>query len=190
LKKRAYAHLSRFCSLPCKYVGSKLSLGDRLWRKVITGDGCWEWQGSTYKGYGRLTKDGTAASGYVWAHRLSWELAYGPIPAGLGVLHRCDNRRRVRPDHLFLGTHGDNNRDNNRDAHAKGRGHVLPPMRGAGNPQAKLTDDHVREIRARSAAATTRSARYGLRRDLCAQYGIAKSTLASLLSGKNWSHVK
>lgn len=87
---------------------------ERIWGKVAKGLGCWEWQGS-------LSGERYGAAYYKhqrWdAHRLIWTLENGPIPDGLCVLHRCDNVLCVRPDHLFLGTRG----DNNRDAISKGR---------------------------------------------------------------------
>lgn len=77
--------------------------------------GCWEWTGGTTQfGYGAFRKDGRIQ---VNAHRYAWELTYGPVPVGLYVLHRCDNPKCLRPDHLFLGTH----LENMADARAKGR---------------------------------------------------------------------
>jgi hypothetical protein len=54
----------------------------------------------------------------VLAHRIAWELAYGPVPDGMCVLHHCDVPRCVRPDHLWIGTQ----LDNMADMKAKGRG--------------------------------------------------------------------
>lgn len=75
---------------------------------------CWLWTGCrTPEGYGKLKFDGR----YYRAHRLAYELTHGPIPAGFFACHRCDTPPCVRPSHLFLGTHT----ENNRDAKAKGR---------------------------------------------------------------------
>src|SRR5262245_21374375 len=82
-------------------------------------DGCWEWTAhTTTTGYGQFRYQGR-----LWrAHRAAWLLACGPIPPGPGhhgtvVMHRCDNRRCVRPQHLALGTQA----DKVADCKAKGR---------------------------------------------------------------------
>jgi hypothetical protein len=70
-------------------------------------------------GYGSLWVEGC----WQKAHRLSWELHYGPIPAGLYVCHKCDEPACIRPDHCFLGTPQDNSDDmiaKGRERHARG----------------------------------------------------------------------
>ena len=91
---------------------------DRFWEKVnkhgpIPANHpdlglCWLWTAHTADfGYGRMHIVGGPAR----THRISWELHNGPIPAGMLVLHHCDNPPCVNPAHLFLGTAGDNMRD-------------------------------------------------------------------------------
>lgn len=86
----------------------------RFWPKVDKAGDCWIWKASKRrKGYGQFQLNGTMVS----AHRVAWQIEHGEIPAGLLVCHHCDNPSCVRPDHLFLGT----NSDNQKDAGAKKR---------------------------------------------------------------------
>lgn len=109
---------------------------------VATANGCVEFTGArTEHGYGRLSRGGRG-SGYERAHRVAWELANGPIPAGMWVLHRCDNPPCCNPKHLFLGTAT----DNVADMMAKGRGSGHIPS-GEAHPDARLTDGDVAALR-------------------------------------------
>lgn len=86
---------------------------ERFWEKVNkrSDNECWEWLGAktlvrkAY--YGHMRFEGKERK----AHRISWTIAFGSIPDGLFVLHKCDNSICVNPNHLFLGTHEDNMRD-------------------------------------------------------------------------------
>jgi hypothetical protein len=143
---------------------------ERFWQTVNKTEGCWLYTGMCSRGYGRfwLNKDRVAA------HRFSYELAYGPIPEGLSVCHKCDVRNCVRPDHLFLGTY----KDNLQDASRKGR-----MQHGATHYLAKLTDEKVRTIRQDFAQGTSST-------KLSRRFGVAKQTIRAIVRGKTWRHVK
>lgn len=147
-----------FCSHAC-YSANLASKPDdeRFWSKVAKGDGCWLWHGATTKaGYGIVyTKRGRQ-----YAHRLSWELGGGANADGLVICHHCDTPACVRPDHLFLGTHADNQADKVR----KGRA------------MQKLTRTQVDEIR--EAYERGDASQY----KLAARYGVTQTTVSGIIS--------
>jgi HNH endonuclease len=81
---------------------------DKLKESTTEIDGCWVWiRGRSQFGYGYLR----IGNRIVGAHRASYEAFIEPIPSGLRVCHKCDNPSCINPDHLFLGTSGDNLND-------------------------------------------------------------------------------
>lgn len=130
---------------------------------------CWLFVGSLdAKGYGRCNHKGKSMK----AHRLSWILNNGDIPPGMGVLHSCDVRNCINPDHLFLGTQ----KDNMQDCARKRR---FAKQHGEYNATAKLTELQVLEIR-----ASTQTSR--LVGDL---YGVADCTVRAIRQRRLWSHI-
>jgi len=89
---------NKFCCFKCNILGNS----------KMNEQGCLEWMGATgNSGYGKVQRDNKTLS----SHRSSYFIFKGPIPNKLLVLHTCDNRRCVNPEHLYLGTHKDNARD-------------------------------------------------------------------------------
>lgn len=141
---------------------------------------CWHWVGSRSEiGYGMFASArDTYGCPEIVAHRIAWHLWNGPIPDGLKVLHRCDVRSCVRPEHLFLGTQA----DNVADMIAKGRDR-RNPLRGERNHRSRLTDALVRAIRAEARAGAV------TQRALAAKYGVSPMTVSRAVRGESWSHV-
>ncbi len=146
------------------------------------GPGCWIWQGSRNPdGYGHIIERLPDRKRRFWAaHRVAWFKAYGPIPASLSVLHRCDVRACVRPTHLWLGTQRENISDMDRKGRrgtTKGRSFVSMP--GESNPRAKLTAEGVRAIRERYARGERQTA-------LAREYGVSQAVISAVVLGKAW----
>lgn len=137
---------------------------------MVSESGCWIWTRSTIAaGYGQVRRCGTTKR----VHRVSYEQHVGPIPAGMCVLHRCDVRACLNPDHLFLGTRA----DNSADMVAKGR-----HARGSARPSAKLAEADIPRIR-RAYAGGERQ------KSIASRYGVDPSTISLITSGVTWSHI-
>jgi len=144
-------------------------------RLVATEAGCLEWQGyrETF-GYGQIRINGKLYK----AHRYAFELAYGPIPEGLVICHRCDNPPCCNPEHLFLGTHA----DNIADRCAKGRtrtGHLY----GEESVSAILTAADVISIRTQYAAGGVTQT------GLASEYGVTQSAIWLIVHNKKWRNL-
>jgi len=146
---------------------------------ISSENGCWEWQaGCLTTGYGAGYH---SKNNQYRCHRYSYEYFFGKIPDGLMVLHSCDNRKCVRPDHLFLGTA----KDNTHDCISKGRF-----VKGTMHPHSKLTDTEVQTIKDiyknnnRCGIKTPSDVSYHA---LARQYGVSPVTIYRIAKGTRYA---
>lgn len=155
---------------PCNEKVRKLAV--RLLAKSRENGECLEWTGGvSASGYGIISVNNMSKS----VHRVSYIAFKGPIPDGKCVLHKCDNRICILPDHLFIGTLG----ENNTDRELKGRS---ADRRGEKGTMAKITADDVRKIRT---LAKTMS-----QRKVGDMFGLCQQTVWAIVRRKNWSHIE
>jgi hypothetical protein len=171
----------RFCNRACSTAWRRVIREEdvaRFWSNVDKTGTCWVWTGARNvrrMGYGATSLGGKNTP----AHRASWRLTNGEIPSGMFVCHRCDNPPCVRPDHLFLGTHGENMRDMmSKNRYAKHRD--LP--RGEAHPGAVWTEAMVRAARERVRAGERHA-------DVAKDMGVSKSVVTAAVARKTWRHV-
>lgn len=124
---------------------------------------CWPWLGTVAKstGYGSFAMAHRLS---ISAHKAAYIFSKGIVPDGLFVMHSCDNRACVNPNHLSLGTHKDNMAD----------------MRNKGRKWSRLKEDDVRYIR----SCSEKSA------DLARKYGVYSSVISNVRNFKSWKEVK
>lgn len=138
---------------------------------------------NTY-GYGIIYAYSRGKSFHILAHRQAWEEQHGPIPKGMCVCHKCDNRACINVDHLFLGTHADNMRDKTeKGRQSRGERHSLAVQKGAPRGSdvhsARLTEKDVLEI--------YRSDR--TERELAQAFGVSQVAIHYIKTGRTWKHV-
>lgn len=147
-----------------------LQLVSPFWSNVHISEAndCWEWTRSLFAGgYGRVTSKGKVTG----AHRIAYELVYGPIPQGLQVLHSCDNRKCCNPRHLSVGT----NLDNVKDKVSRGR-----QTSGSRNGMSKLTEEQVGRIIVDSRTQL----------QIATEYGISQSMVSKIKLRRSWKNQK
>lgn len=166
---------ARFCSYKCRGDARepRRPIDDRFFEKVDKSGNCWLWTGTINAG----------GYGLIWnrradkAHRVSYVIHKGAIPDGKMVLHACDVRNCVNPEHLYVGDAKQNARDmEERHRHP----HIAP--KGEQHHHAKLTNSDVLEIRRRDAAGESRAA-------IAASFGIVPPTVSKISSGRSWAHL-
>lgn len=148
----------------------------RFWRGVEKAgpDDCWLYVRGAKRGIYGLFQPGGKGSPHVGAHRFSYELAKGPIPKGLVVMHSCDTPRCVNPAHLSVGTY----RDNAMDMVAKNRHKHIAPL-GKDNGKSILTEEMVIEIK----TSPLRNI------DLARKFNVSPGAVRSVRIGRTWRHL-
>lgn len=171
--RRNMAYGSPIASRIASWRWLRMTVEERFWHQVEKTNNCWNWTGGLDKdGYGAFKGEVDGVT-HMRSHRYSYHLNKGRIPFSLSVCHTCDNRKCVKPDHLFLGT----NQENHADKVAKGR--QRGTWLGEQHANAKLTEVQVKAILldARPYA------------HIANEYNVATVTIASIKNRDSWSYL-
>lgn len=142
-----------------------------FWARIQRPIGCWLYDGAKEtNGYGYLSNPFAAQPKFITAHRAAWIFANGSIPEGMRVLHKCDVRACVNPNHLFLGTDA----DNRRDMLSKGR-----------DFSRLLTAQQAREIK-----DALKHLRPGLQTELAKKYNVSRNVIHKIRKGRSYKEVE
>lgn len=145
---------------------------ENFFKKVNKTKTCWEWTGMLDDdGYGRFKIKGTPKA----AHRLSMIIEHGSVPTGMWVLHNCDNRKCVNPNHLYFGTPSMNSMDREN----RGRGRSLI---GENNGYNKLVDSSVIQIKGLIRNGVTG-------REIAKKFNVTPSLISLIKNNKIWTHI-
>lgn len=148
-----------------------MNILNRFTTKIEKTPTCWIWKGSKFSsGYGEFRFEDERR-----AHRVSWLLFRGKIPKGIHILHKCDVKDCVNPEHLFLGTH----QDNMRDMVKKGR---RPQILGTRHGMSKLTEKDILMIRKLNTKSVSRL-------DIAKRFNITKENVGYIIRRVTWNHI-
>jgi hypothetical protein len=155
----------------------RIPIAERFWKHVDKRgpDECWPWLA-----YCDATRHGhVMINGHpCHAARIAYELVNGPIPPGLFACHRCNNSPCCNPAHIYAGTP----LENVHDTMMTSRYSPPPHRRGEAVNTAKLTVDHVREIRVLYAEGQSQ-------RKLASRFGVSRSNIGMIVRHTSWAHV-
>lgn len=113
------------------------------------------------------------------AHRAAWEQVNGPIPAGMCILHKCDNPKCCNPEHLALGTQSDNAKDMWRKKRGRVTGDSRRGVRLGPSPHRRLTPEQVSAVFEKYSQGWTQKA-------IAAELGVTDVTVSKILRGRTY----